>query len=312
MSWKWYVRACFIALLLLLSPVIGATAQHTEAAEAIRKNLLFALVDIDGYGEHSLVLDTGASATVILNYDLGRRLQLQTYRTVTLGGAGSNDCKAAVTSPVMLSVSGRKLQPIGLNVIDLSGIERVVQRPIEGVIGGRLFQTYAVALDFSTSRAIALAAGEHDFTGFTAIPLSSSLGLCCFVELQVSIAKRQLRGRFLIDTGAPSIDIALAPQFVRRQHLPTAATGTTVTLPTLCSTSSLLSYSDSADVHIGSIDVRQVNVLLSIDRVGAFANGGFDGVIGGGFLGRFGEAVLDVPNARLLIKSPVDRKDANR
>lgn len=143
------------------------------------------------------MLDTGASATVILNDNLDRRLQLQTYRTVTLSGAGSNDCKAAVTEPVLLTVSGQRLEPIGLALIDLSGIQRMLERPIEGVIGGHLFQTYAVALDFSTSRAVALADGERDFTGFTAIPLSSGLGMCCFVDLPTVDCEEALARTFL-------------------------------------------------------------------------------------------------------------------
>lgn len=305
-----FIPACVVALLLVLHG--SGDAQQADATEAIRKNLLFATVGIDGHGEHSLVLDTGASATAILNERLGRKLQLPASRTVTLGGAGSNDCKAAATAPMLLTVSRRKLQPVELDMIDLSGIERFVGRPIEGIIGGSLFNNYAVALDFTTSRAVALADGDRDYIGFTAIPLSSGTGLCCFVELHLSIASRDLRGRFLIDTGAPSIDIALAPRFVQEHNLPPAATAKTVALPALCATSSLLSYPHTADVRIGNFRLRQVNVLLSLDRAGAFADGAFDGIVGGSFLRRFGELVLDVPKARLLVKSPAAGRSSAR
>lgn len=288
---------------LLVLDASGA-AQRPDASTAIRNNLLFATVSIDDKGDHSLILDTGASATAVLDERLGRKLHLHAPRTITLGGGGSDNCKAAVTNPLSLTVSGKRLQAVGLNLLDLSPIERLVGRPVEGVIGGRLFNNYAVALDFATARAVVLAKGAYNYPGFTAIPISSSQGLCCLVELHLSIASRQLRGRFLIDTGAPSIDVALAPRFLQDNNILPAASAKTITLPTLCATSTLALYEPTAEVRIGTVTVPQVSLLLSLDRTGAFANGGFDGIIGGVFLRRFHKAVVDVPNGRLLLKSP--------
>ena len=112
-----------------------------------------------------------------------------------------------------------------------------------------------------------------------------------------------MNGRFLIDTGAPSIAIALAPRFVHENNLRPDTTIQTVTLPSLCATSSFSRYGEMADIDIGPFQLRKVSVLLSRDRSGAFADGAFDGIIGGSLLRLLGEIVLDVPNGRLLVKS---------
>src|SRR5262249_27893989 len=159
-----------------------------------------------------------------------------------------------------------------------------------------------VVLDFSRSRAFALAKGERDFAGFAAIPLSTGLGLCCFVELRLLIKGRELTGRFLIDTGAPSVELVLTSGFVQKHNLASPSAATPITFPTLCATTSLLPYDGTARLRIGNFTLHNVSVLLSRDRAGSLAEDAFDGVIGGALLRRFEEIVIDGPRARVLLK----------
>jgi hypothetical protein len=128
------------------------------------------------------------------------------------------------------------------------------------------------------------------------------------VDLHFSLGPRELSGRFLIDTGAPTIGVALARRFAREHNLLPDASAPIVRLPALCATSSLARIADPAEIGIGAFRLHKVDVLLSLDRSGAFAHGAFDGIIGGSLLRRFGDIVIDAPNPRLLIRSASPRK----
>jgi hypothetical protein len=74
----------------------------------------------------------------------------------------------------------------------------------------------------------------------------------------------------------------------------------------------LVPYDSASKVRIVDVTVSPVNVFLSLDRNGAFADGGFDGIIGGAFLRRFHKIIVDFPNRRLLLSSPTEPSDVAR
>jgi hypothetical protein len=120
--------------------------------------------------------------------------------------------------------------------------------------------------------------------------------------LRLSIGGNEMEGHFLIDTGAPGVGVALGPAFAQAHNIVSPPGAAVTTLPALCSTTSLSRFDRTANIRIGGFAVRDVDVVLSLDQEGAFVNGGFDGIVGGAFLRRFGEVIVDGPNGRLLVK----------
>jgi predicted aspartyl protease len=290
-------------LLAALLPLAPAAVNDSRGNhDRLRENLLFTTVRVAGAGERQFVLDTGASSTAIVNRRVARKLDLQIARSITVAGAGSDDCRADVTADLPLTVAGQPLGASPIDVIDLAPIEKVVGLPIDGVVGGRLFLAHQVQLDYRHRRAAAVARTPHDDAGFTSIPMSRAAGLCCLVDARVTIGGQQMQARLLLDTGAPGVDLALGPRFVRDHGLSGSNTAETTTLPGLCAPTTLQRSDRAAVVEMGGHTQWKVKVAFSLDRTGAFAGNTFDGIIGGVFLRRFRAVVIDGPGGRLLLR----------
>jgi hypothetical protein len=297
-------RSTRVSLIVMAAVMLRLFAQAQAADENSPHKLLFVPVRIAGSTERSFALDTGATSTALVNEPIGRRFDLRPHGTVILGGAGSSRCKAMITDPVSIVISGKKLDPQPVELIDLGPLEQFVGMPIDGIVGGTLFDKYAMELDYPHLRAIALSVRARELRGMSAIPMSKRFGLCCVVELSLSINGRKMAGRFLVDTGAPDVDLALGPAFAKKNDVVPSLSSKVTSLPALCATTSLAEYGQSVDVRLGTLKVAGVRVVLSLDQAGAFVDGGFDGVVGGAFLRRFQRVVIDGPNARLLLRLP--------
>jgi len=292
-----HARLALAALASLAAP--GPTRDVLrELKAASARNLLFLPVRLGAGAEHRFVLDTGASATIV-DSRVAAAERLRPGATIDSQGAGADRCPIAE-----LDAKGRSgrttLSPV--YAADLSALGNFVATPIAGIAGGDLFSHNVVALDFAGRRATLLPASYARGPRDMVIPLLPPRGVCCTAVGTLHVQSKTLRGRFLIDTGAPAFEVVLAAPFAKQNGLlPSDRTGA-LQVPGLCSMSVLVPLPGAATLRLGDVAADRVAVFASFDAEGALASGDFDGVIGGALLRRLGEVFVDVPHRRLVVR----------
>ncbi|MEO8113716.1 MAG: aspartyl protease family protein [Phenylobacterium sp.] len=146
--------AALIACILLLAPARASTALLLVASSDIAfefvqdRQILFPMW-VNGHPAEAW-LDTGASATV-LDAAFARSIGLQLGEPVRAQGV------AGRVSGVRLAVAGLQVGALSMpgrrvGVMDLSAVSRVVQRPVEVILGRDVFDNAVVDIDFQARR----------------------------------------------------------------------------------------------------------------------------------------------------------------
>ncbi|MCA1829574.1 MAG: aspartyl protease family protein [Myxococcales bacterium] len=264
------------------------------------KNLIFVSVSLNGAAGRPFVLDTAASATIV-DTRVARDDGLEPRRTVHSGGAGAETCLLAEIETVTARVGDTTLSPV--YSADLSALGEFTGIAIDGIAGGDLFSKNAVAIDFAAKQVTLSPAGAFK-PGPTdvSVALRDSAAICCTIDAELRFRSKRLRGRFLVDTGAPAFDVVLAAPFARRHRLRPGPRAARAEVPGLCATSALVRLAGKARLHLGGLDPIDVTVFASFDRVGMLASGAVDGLVGGELLRRLDRVVVDVSGRRLVVR----------
>jgi len=248
-----------------------------------------------------MVVDTGSAATLIFNR---REVESRGWRMsgkVSLSGAGSKRCEGQVTEALKAVVGSTSLPPTEAYVVSFALIERFLHDRIDGVIGGGFFEGRVLRLDYNNHTVVNVAETTNADGKYAAVPLRRAGGHCCHVQATIVLGKTALSGDFLVDSGAPAAELLLSPRFASRNHIKTGE-GEQVEFPGLCAMSRFSRFTTPVSLRLGDMTLDEVKTLVSHDRNGAFASGGFDGVIGGKLLRRFSEVIIDMPRSRILLK----------
>ena len=152
------------ALIAVLLPLAGAPQTGTAGT-----TIPFAFVDhrialsvrVDGAGTYTMVLDTGASAT--LAADDARALHLRLGRGYELGGTGPGRVRAYETRVGALDLGAWiVLRDVPTAVVTLEDLRRVTALPrFDGLIGSELLARYVVRIDYARQELTLEAPGEY-------------------------------------------------------------------------------------------------------------------------------------------------------
>lgn len=129
-----------------------------------------------GGTETHVLLDSGAEATV-LDKSFARKAGIQRTGIVTAVGTGGRQ-EAEIASGVTLRIGDMELRDLTVVLIDLSGVERMIGRPIPVILGKEVFNATVIDLDFQ-ARAIAFheAASFTPAAGQVEVPVTVSNGI---------------------------------------------------------------------------------------------------------------------------------------
>jgi hypothetical protein len=106
----------------------------------------------------------------------------------------------------------------------------------------------------------------------------------------------------VLDTGAPTIAVALTRSFANKMKLlPNANLQPVMRLPALCGPSQLGKFPGKASLGIADQQFP-VDLWTGLDRGGSLNAARFDGVLGGEFFAGFREITFDAVGKKLILQ----------
>ena len=249
-------------------------------------------------------LDSGASFPFVINSSRARALQLKLQDHFTLrGGAGAGTLEADMTKGILVNISGMDFRDETAAVFDLSSVESIAGRRLDGLIGRELLTRFVVEIDYTSNKINLYDPEKYTYSGAGEIISLGMKGDYLFVAGKIDMPDRPaVEGRFLVDTGGGFVTLVLNAPFARSRNLPAP------TRPMVLDRSLLglggdirLLVTRATCVALGKLLIREPIVYVSQDSGGALASSEFDGLIGGELLRKF-NLIFDYPRGRLILE----------
>jgi hypothetical protein len=203
------VQFCFAAAALFhlasLRVDPGCAAQQQSPAHStsfeLHRNLIFVPVRVNGAKPLAFVLDTGC-ADCLIDQARARELRLRLEPGGKGVGIGDTPYDFQSAKNVSLAFAGIDLAVPSAAVVDLSSMQHVLGRPVDGALGYDVFASYVVAVDYEKHRL-----SFHDPDTYAYEGRGEKIALR--IERNVPFAAAQLKvfghdqvsRMFLIDTG---------------------------------------------------------------------------------------------------------------
>lgn len=294
-----------VAVLLLFALLPARAGETLTGLQRIAKqNLVTIPVQLNGGAAVPFALDSGASSTIV-NERLAVTLHLKQGNTFIGQGAGTGDC----TLRELLQVRVRAgPDDIGSSVFaaPLEPLERFMGLRMNGIVGGALFLTHIVSIDYRTRKAhISKTTNFVPEPTDARISVSPSGLLCCIANAEIELHGTRRRARLLIDTGALPFEIVLTREFALHRRIAPDSRTEILEAPGLCGMSRIAKT--VGITHIPGLPSLSVTIFISSDNKGALSSANFDGVIGSELLRRLGTVIFDAPHNRVLFRR--DRRD---
>lgn len=112
--------------------------------------LVFVPVQLNKAPQRWFVLDTGSSR-MLIEKKLARELAIPLDGHRSIGGAGTGRVPIEFVRHVRFEVPGLAMPDVEFAAADLTALEALVGRPIEGIIGYDFFASNVVAVDYETN-----------------------------------------------------------------------------------------------------------------------------------------------------------------
>jgi hypothetical protein len=227
------------------------------------------------------LLDSGAAVSV-LNRSTADRLGLRDGACVTVKGVGS---ETTGRWPEKLNASASSVTlPSQYLVVDLRELEGQCAFPVDGLIGADFFEGRVVEIDFKAQRIrIQRESGRRDVDTLpSSIPLKKTRGVWTVTAIVNGMPGQRLR----VDTGCATglhWVSTRAPEAAPVHHSVGLAAVTTRT--------------QTCAVQLGTLEATHVAAALHQKQIFA----GEEGLLGNGFLSRFGAVTLDGRSKRLFL-----------
>ncbi|MDH4042823.1 MAG: aspartyl protease family protein [Gemmatimonadota bacterium] len=286
---------------IALALSIGSGAQGQEHA-SVRVpfddafGLVWVAVSVGAADTLSFILDTGFEYSLI-NASVAKQLGLDVAEPRLVPQPGGA-VEVGAVADVALRIGGVRVAPLTLQAVPLGGLEPVVGRRLDGVIGHDVIEQYVLTIDYDRRTLIV----QPSAGGI--LPAGDTLALTIIAnEPFVDGVIRQphdsaIRGRFKLDTG--SLDAAglnrgfledagvLAPG-QRTRTIPGVAVGG--------ETDGLLFGVDG--FRLGRFEIRHAVIGATLESAG-FENRSDAGTIGAEILRRF-TVTLDYAGSRMVL-----------
>lgn len=270
--------------------------------------IVFLKAQINNSSPLSFALDSGASFPFVINSSKAEPLGLLLEGELeSSGGAGEGAYNIKFARGVSVRVPGLTLRQQTAAVIDLTGIETLAGRDIDGLVGSNIFKRFVVEVDYEGHAVKLYDPTTYNYTGpGESLPLTVENDYL-FVTARLALTPREsVSGKFLIDTGGGMVTAVLTTPFVESKNV-VSMLGKTIrddSLTGLGGNIKLL-VSRAHGFQIGNITIRQPIVHLSQNETGALASTAFDGVIGSELLNRL-RVIFDASRRRLILEPNIN------
>jgi hypothetical protein len=295
----------FAALLVPLAAAPARAAAPVTLPFSFLDHRIALAVRIDGSGPYTMLLDTGASAT--LAAEDARALHLKTIHGFEMGGTGAGHVHAFESRIRTLDLgSGIVLHDVATTVASLEELRRVTALPrFDGLIGSELLERYVVGIDYAEEKlTLRLPAAYTPDPGGVTLPLLAKHGT---PAIRASVDG--LPGSFVIDTG-DRVPLTLMEPFAKRHHVlesyPAKVQG-------------LTGWGFGGPVpgyvtRVGRLDIGSFEIAQPLTRIPTVAGGFFtstrlEGSIGTGVCEQF-TVTFDVPHGRVTFAQRRETNDA--
>ena len=273
-----------VVALALAATACGRSTVVAELPSELITNLHVVVGSINGSEPLALIVDTGASASVI-DRSRAQQLGLATGQSED-ARTGGGSVEAAQIQNATLRLGEIEIPNLSLYAIDLTPLRAGLDLRIDGIIGYDLFNRYIVELDYVTPAVRLRDQSDDPPSGSITVPIQIREQLP-LMELQVTSANgRRGTGLVEFDTGQTG-GLTLTQEFVDRNGLLGPAQ------PTLAiSTGALLPGQVSAKVaRFGYVRIGNINVNAPLANITSQEDAGVGddvaGLLGGEILKRF-------------------------
>jgi predicted aspartyl protease len=248
------------------------------------------------------ILDTGADR-LLINSRLVSRLGLKPEGRTDVGGAGVNRVEGQRATGISFEFAGTSIPEQTATVVALNDLEEDVGREVAGIIGFPLFSRYAVEIDFATRRVRAFDPDSFRYTGRGEVVPLEIENNHPHVMARISLpGRKSLEGKFLVDTGAPSVAGMLTRPFIESHRL-LKANYKTISIPGYRGLGGEIKMllGRGGALELGRFVFRSPVVGFFQDEDGFGARMDVDGLIGNEILRRF-KVIFDYPHKRLILE----------
>ncbi len=182
--------------------------------ELLPDGLIFVPVSINGT-DLSMVLDSGAEATVLSSSRLARLHLTATGKFAT--GAGGGDVAVSYVPHVTTAVGGARVTDQIIAAIDLDDLEKPLGRPLDGILGYDFLSRFVIEIDYAAHRLRVRNRAGYQHAG-TPLPISLE-DSTPEIEATIEVPHRPpATGHFVLDTGC-GCEIQLSTPFTDQHDL---------------------------------------------------------------------------------------------
>jgi hypothetical protein len=260
---------------------------------------------VNGQGPVWILFDSAAGGSTI-SRELTHRFGLEHLRfgTGSAGGAGPAQLQVPVLRGITFSCHGLRLTPPQVPSIPHEGVDEIMGRRIDAIVGKDLLLRYVVEVDSVARKMYLYEPADYVYQG-KGVVLPIRIAEAPIFEAAMRIPPdRRLRCRLMIDTAAPPALIFAAP-FHKGSHLIEAARTLSERLLTMRS-GGIGGREDNTvgrveSLEIGPFSVARPVVRFADARGGTLARTDFDALIGMELMRRF-RVIFDYSRHRVILE----------
>ncbi|HKV38788.1 MAG TPA: aspartyl protease family protein, partial [Blastocatellia bacterium] len=221
--------AALVVLMLLNPPktlsAAAATLGHHGAAEITLPleqcgNVVFVKVRVNGSGPLDFVLDSGAGQDG-LDIGVAKQLNLNLEGQALGTGAGQGTYQVRFIKNVTIGLSTKSIRANRtvrytddqMPAVDFSGLEAILGRKVDGLLGYDLFKRFVVQIDYDQQLVRLFDPDDFVAGGGVVLPVHIWDGTPSVHASLTLVSGKRVEGSFMIDTGSQdSVDCLAVDQ----------------------------------------------------------------------------------------------------
>lgn len=256
----------------------------------------------DNESSNTFVFDTGASSDV-LDIEVAKSFGLKPdYKQAVSGAGGINTVDVVLDQKFKLG-QDIEIENANLVLVDLSRLNRKLERKFDGIIGFSLIKNYITRIDYDAKKIQLFKKIEDVNTDdYSRIPFQFKNGTP-IPQFEISITlnnDKRYSGLVFFDSGA-ALTLAVNTPFNKRHRLNKKAEKSIVSETVNLTSKSISEQIAIKSMNIGEYTLNEMVISLANDKEGVSSYKGYLGILGAEVISRF-NVILDYSSSNLYLK----------